>query len=96
MQRELRDLESRHGPLTHYQLLGVPADADSGAIRRAYLEKSKRFHPDAWYRKELGSFGPLLSTRSLEPVGANIETTYRFLVEHVCSFLTHFDLRTEA
>jgi hypothetical protein len=42
------------------------------------------------------SFGPLLSTRSLEPVGANIEATYRFLVERVCQFLTHFDLRTEA
>ena len=61
MQRELRGLESRHSPLTHYELLGVPADADGGAIRRAYLEKSKRFHPDAWYRKELGEFGPLLS-----------------------------------
>lgn len=42
------------------------------------------------------NFGPLLSTRSLEPVGANIETTYRFLVERVCSFLVHFDSRTEA
>ena len=61
MQRELRDLESRSGPLTHYQLIGISADADSGAIRRAYLEKSKRFHPDAWYRKQLGDFGPLLS-----------------------------------
>ena len=61
LQRELRDLESRLTPLTHYELLGVPADADGGAIRRAYLEKSKRFHPDAWYRKALGEFGPLLS-----------------------------------
>ncbi len=61
MQRELRELESRLTPLTHYELLGIPADADGGAVRRAYLEKSKRFHPDAWYRKELGAFGPLLS-----------------------------------
>src|SRR5205085_8751895 len=30
-------------------------------IRRTYLEKSKRFHPDAWYRKDLGQYGPLLS-----------------------------------
>lgn len=61
IQRELRDLESRGAALTHYELLGVPADADGGAIRRAYLEKSKRFHPDAWYGRDLGQLGPLLS-----------------------------------
>ena len=61
MQRELRELEARGDRLTHYELLGVPADADGGAIRRAYLEKSKKFHPDAWYRKELGDFQALLS-----------------------------------
>src|SRR5439155_1717209 len=47
MQRELRELEDRGTRLTHYELLGVPADADGAAIRRAYLEKSKRFHRDA-------------------------------------------------
>lgn len=61
IQRELRDLESRGATLTHYQLLGVAADADAGDIRRAYLEKSKRLHPDAWYRKQIGPFAPLLS-----------------------------------
>src|SRR3954468_4863425 len=61
IQRELRDLESLGAKLTHYQLLGIAADADGGDIRRAYLEKSKRFHPDAWYRKEIGAFAPLLS-----------------------------------
>jgi len=61
MQRELRDLESRGDRLTHYELLGVPADADGGAIHRAYLIKSKRYHPDSWYRKDLGEFAPLLS-----------------------------------
>ena len=61
MQNELQELESRGDRLTHYQLLGVGADADGRSIRRAYLEKSKRFHPDAWYRKETGKFGPLLS-----------------------------------
>jgi curved DNA-binding protein CbpA len=61
IQNELRQLEERGEKLTHYELLGVSADADGRSIRRAYLEKSKRFHPDAWYRKETGSFGPLLS-----------------------------------
>src|SRR3982750_664163 len=61
MQKELQELESRGGRLNHYELLGVGVDVDGRAIRRAYLEKSKRFHPDAWYRKETGAFGPLLS-----------------------------------
>jgi curved DNA-binding protein CbpA len=61
LQRELRDLESRRDRLSHYELLGVPADADRGTIHRAYLTRSKRIHPDAWYGKELGQFGPLLS-----------------------------------
>src|SRR5258708_29116245 len=61
MQRELRDLEARGDRVSLYELLGLSADADGGAIRRAYLERSKRFHPDAWYRKDLGQFAPLLS-----------------------------------
>jgi curved DNA-binding protein CbpA len=61
LQHELRDLESRRERLSHYELLGVPADADRGTIHRAYLTRSKRIHPDAWYGKELGQFGPLLS-----------------------------------
>lgn len=61
MQRELRELEARGTRLTYYELLGIPADADGGSIRRAYLEKSKRFHPDAYYRKDLGAFAALLS-----------------------------------
>jgi curved DNA-binding protein CbpA len=61
MQGELRALESRGARVSHYELLGVPADADGAAIRRAYLEKSKRLHPDAWFGKELGEYRPLLS-----------------------------------
>src|SRR5260370_21363469 len=61
MQRELRELEARGDRVSHYELLGLSADADGGDIRRAYLERSKRFHPDAWYRKDLGQFAPMLS-----------------------------------
>jgi tetratricopeptide (TPR) repeat protein len=61
IQRELRDLEARADRISHYELLAVAADADGGAIRRAYLERSKRLHPDSWYRKEVGEFGALLS-----------------------------------
>jgi curved DNA-binding protein CbpA len=61
IQGELRTLESRASQLSHYELLGIAADADGAAIRRAYFEKSKRFHPDAWFGKDLGDYRPLLS-----------------------------------
>ncbi len=61
IQKELRELETRTDSLSHYQLLGVTADADGAAIRRAYLDRSKRFHPDSWFRKSIGDFGPQLS-----------------------------------
>lgn len=93
MQRELRDLEETGPRLTHYQLLGVAADADGAAIRRAYLEKSKRYHPDAWYRKELGQFGPLLSKwfqklASAYQVLSDEETRIAYDREHLADLST--------
>jgi curved DNA-binding protein CbpA len=41
-----------------YQVLGVNRRADKKAIRNAYFELSKLFHPDAYFGKELGSFKP--------------------------------------
>jgi len=61
LQRELRELEERGTQPSFYELLGVAPDVDGGAVRRAYLEKSRRYHPDAWFRKEVGPFAPLLS-----------------------------------
>jgi curved DNA-binding protein CbpA len=61
MQGELRALEARGARVSHYELLGIPADADGASVRRAYFEKSKKLHPDAWYGKDLGEFRPLLS-----------------------------------
>ena len=61
MQRDLRDLESRGERITDADREAERLRGDGGAIRRAYLERSKKFHPDAWYRKDLGQFAPLLS-----------------------------------
>jgi curved DNA-binding protein CbpA len=41
-----------------YEVLGVSHKADKKAIRVAYFELSKLFHPDAYFGKELGSFKP--------------------------------------
>jgi curved DNA-binding protein CbpA len=61
LQNELRTFEAAGRNLSHYELLGVAPDADGGTIRRAYLDRSRRYHPDAWFRKNVGEFGPLLS-----------------------------------
>ena len=42
--------------LNHYELLGVAIDADRAEIRKAYFALSKKFHPDSYYGKRLGSF----------------------------------------
>jgi len=61
LQAELRAFESAGRDVSLYQLLGVAPDSDAASIRRAYLDRSRRYHPDAWYRKNVGEFGPLLS-----------------------------------
>ncbi|WP_170319288.1 DnaJ domain-containing protein [Polyangium spumosum] len=40
----------------HYELLGVPTDADKKAIKSAYWVLAPEFHPDKYFRKKLGSY----------------------------------------
>jgi curved DNA-binding protein CbpA len=61
LRRELADFDKRSRDLSHYEVLGIGPDVDAGSIRRAYLDRSRRYHPDAWYGKNLGDYGPLLS-----------------------------------
>src|SRR2546429_5009931 len=61
LQAELRAFESAGRDVSLYHLLGVAPDSDAPTIRRAYLDRSRRYHPDAWYRKNVGEFGALLS-----------------------------------
>jgi curved DNA-binding protein CbpA len=47
--------------LSHYELLGVGRDASPEEIRRAYLEKSRLFHPDLRNRPDLAALGKELT-----------------------------------
>lgn len=40
----------------HYELLGVARTADRKVIKRGYYELAAVFHPDKYFRKNLGSF----------------------------------------
>ncbi|MFL5458185.1 MAG: J domain-containing protein, partial [Myxococcales bacterium] len=61
LREELADFASRSRGRSHYEVLGVGPDSEAAAIRRAYLERSRRYHPDAWYGKNLGEYAALLS-----------------------------------
>ena len=41
-----------------YFLLGVPEDADTDQIRRSYYEMSRHWHPDRFFRRNVGEYGP--------------------------------------
>jgi hypothetical protein len=41
---------------TFYEILGVAATADRKTIRDAYFALSKRFHPDVYFKRQLGPY----------------------------------------
>jgi curved DNA-binding protein CbpA len=60
-QHVLLDLDRRLGTVNHYELLGVEPSADVKAIRAAYFEQVRVYHPDRHFGKPLGRFqAPLL------------------------------------
>ena len=42
--------------LDHYALLGVDRKADRKTLKRAYFDLAAKFHPDKYFRKNLGSY----------------------------------------
>lgn len=41
---------------SHYKLLGIKRTAQGADIKAGYFKASKEFHPDAYFRKNLGSY----------------------------------------
>ncbi len=45
---------------SYYEILGVAPDANDRAIKRAYFQLSKIFHPDRYFGREIGDFAARL------------------------------------
>lgn len=60
-QAEIRELARVLPELDYFQLLGIARGAPAEEIRDAFFERSKRFHPDRYFTKELGAYGALLN-----------------------------------
>lgn len=56
--RRILDLYYRLEDLSYYALLGVPEQADKKQIKSAYYQLAPEFHPDTYFRKQLGSYKP--------------------------------------
>lgn len=58
--QEVAYVHSAIGKVTHYELFGVSPEANRKEIKKAYFVLSKRFHPDLYFRKNVGPFGPMV------------------------------------
>ncbi len=59
LQRRILAYEKRLGR-SYHELLDLEFSADAKDIKRAYFQLSREFHPDRYYRRELGEFKPRL------------------------------------
>lgn len=59
VRKEIIFLDSAADRLDHFEYLGMAPSAEKKDWRRAYFRFSKRFHPDTFFRRDVGSFGPL-------------------------------------
>jgi len=59
---------------TFYEILLLPRSADEKSIKRAYYKLSKEYHPDKFYRKELGPY-----KEKLEVIFNKVNEAYRVL-----------------
>ncbi len=60
LQHEIREFARRLTGLDYYALLDVPRGAGRDDVRRAFFQRSKRYHPDRYFNRRTGAFGPLL------------------------------------
>lgn len=55
VQKRILEFESRLGDADH-DILGVALGADAKEVKKAYFKLSKEFHPDRFFRRDIGDF----------------------------------------
>ncbi len=55
VQRRILEFEASLG-LPYHELLDVPRGSEAKVVKRAYFKLSKEFHPDRYFRKEIGVY----------------------------------------
>ncbi len=61
LQREILEVEQKL-ECDYFTLLGLERGAEAKEIKRTYFSLSKRFHPDRYFRKNVGEYGDRLHT----------------------------------
>lgn len=69
--QEILEAERALDGANHFQVLGVKPGATPDEIRQAFHDASRRFHPDRFFNKELGSFRARLERIFRRMVEAN-------------------------
>ena len=54
LQREIFAFEAKLDRVGYHEILGVGRGADAREVKRAYFKLSKRYHPDRYFRREIG------------------------------------------
>jgi curved DNA-binding protein CbpA len=60
LQREILAFEARLVEASHHEILDVERGSDAREIKLAYFRLSKQFHPDRYFRRNIGSFAARL------------------------------------
>ena len=75
--KECTLIDQMHSTLdqgSHYTLLGVSEDADSKQVRLAYYALSRHWHPDRFFRREIGEY-----SGKIEAIFSAITMAYQVL-----------------
>jgi len=54
LQRQILAFEARLAQATYHEILGVERGSEPRQIKRAYFQLSKQFHPDRYFRRNIG------------------------------------------
>jgi hypothetical protein len=54
----IQEFYSKLNKMDHYRLLGCAATADTKDIKRSYFALAKLYHPDRFFRKDVGALKP--------------------------------------